>query len=439
MITTSTWSCRGRVARSSPPPILLRLLLLLLLLAPGRLTALPLLLGDLDSDSRPTILDLVRLIGHVNGGTPLSSDLLPYGDINEDGVINQADLDLLQNAILGLTSLPNPYAPPIVSAPVTATNGSTIVVSGVARPNRQILIQGGQTPVLAVSDANGLFAATVLLQGNRVNNLFLTTSNSTFTSGIPQPLKILQDSEPPHLFIDFPSDSQTVATSNSVVAGRVGDMLSGFRGLGVYVLSSPSEDANPNVALSAGGVQFAALGKNPPPGGSPYLFNGQPANVNVGIGNNGTFERLVPLAPGTNTLVVLAIDALGNFTLRTNTVIRLDPTPDQPRLIVLSGDRQAASIHQRLAAPIAIQLATGAGAPLANQAVSFDVTRSDGRLLPVEGTLPVNPSFLSTDITRTYNRVISLQLLTDNHGGAHPDVVSEERGFLIRSALSGVR
>ena len=211
MITTSIWSCRGRVARSSPPPILLRLLLLLLLLAPGRLTALPLLLGDLDSDSRPTILDLVRLIGHVNGGTPLSSDLLPYGDINEDGVINQADLDLLQNAILGLTSLPNPYAPPIVSAPVTATNGSTIVVSGVARPNRQILIQGGQTPVLAVSDANGLFTATVLLQGNRVNNLFLTTSNSTFTSGIPQPLKILQDSEPPHLFIDFPSDSQTVA------------------------------------------------------------------------------------------------------------------------------------------------------------------------------------------------------------------------------------
>ena len=412
MESNRTGSCRGRSACCSLFSIFL------FLLTAGPLAALPLLLGDLDGDNQPTILDLVRLIGHVNGVSPLGSGLQPYGDINEDGLINQADLDLLQNAILGLASLPNPYAAPVVSAPVTATNGSSIVVTGVSRPNRQILIQGGESTVWAVSDGNGRFTATVPLQINRLNNLFLTASNSTFTSGIPQPLPILQDSEPPHLFIDFPSAGQTLATSNTVVAGRVGDMLSGFRGLGVYVRSSPSEDANPNLPISAAGVQFAALAKDPPPGGSPYVFNGKPASVNVGIGNNGTFERLVPLAPGTNTLVVLAVDALGNYTFRTNTVIRQDPTPDQPRLIVLSGDRQATSIHRRLPTPIAVQLTTGAGAPLANQAVLFNVTRSDGRLLPVDGTLPVNPSAVANDITRTFNGVMSIQLLTDNNGVA---------------------
>ena len=85
----------------------------------------------------------------------------------------------------------------------------------------------------------------MLLQSNRLNNLFLMTSNSTFTSGIPQPLRILQDSEPPHLFVDFPIGGQSVATSNSVVAGRVGDMLSGFMGLNEWVHSSPIEGPSP--------------------------------------------------------------------------------------------------------------------------------------------------------------------------------------------------
>ena len=130
------------------------------------------------------------------------------------------------------------------------------------------------------------------------------------TSGIPQPLPILQDSEPPHLFIDFPSDGQTLATSNTVVAGRVGDMLSGFRGLGVYVRSSPSEDGNPNIPIIAAGVQFAAVFKDPPPTGSPYVFNGQPASVNVGIGNNvieATFDGN-PGLPARFTLYAVARD-----------------------------------------------------------------------------------------------------------------------------------
>ena len=124
------WSCRGRSARS------LLCSLFLFLLTAGPLAALPLLLGDLDGDNQPTILDLVRLIGHINGVSPLGAALQPYGDINEDGLINQADLDLLPNAILGLAPLHNPFAPPFIDSRVSATNGSTVTITGIARPAR---------------------------------------------------------------------------------------------------------------------------------------------------------------------------------------------------------------------------------------------------------------------------------------------------------------
>src|ERR1051325_8684881 len=77
--------------------------------------SLPNLLGDLDADGQPTVLDLVRLINHLNATIPLSAPLLPYGDLNEDNAIDQADVDFVADAILGTVLLPNPYAPPVIS------------------------------------------------------------------------------------------------------------------------------------------------------------------------------------------------------------------------------------------------------------------------------------------------------------------------------------
>src|SRR5437773_2091768 len=214
-------------------------------------SAQPLRLGDLDADSQPTVLDLVRLLNHINGTVSLSPALAPFADINEDGVIDQRDVDLLQSAVLGLSLLPNPFAPPVVSAPVTSTNGGEIVLTGVARPNRTIVVSGGQETAFAVADGNGLFSVNVTLQSNRLNNLFVTASNGVFTAGVPQPIKIIQDSQPPSLFIDFPTNGQTLATSNTIVAGRVGDMLSGFLGLSVTLSNySPASTSAPALRFS---------------------------------------------------------------------------------------------------------------------------------------------------------------------------------------------
>ena len=39
----------------------------------------PTLLGDLDADGRPTVIDLQRLLNHINASSVLSLSLAPYG------------------------------------------------------------------------------------------------------------------------------------------------------------------------------------------------------------------------------------------------------------------------------------------------------------------------------------------------------------------------
>jgi hypothetical protein len=381
VIPNRAWTCRW-TAKSS---FLLALLCLIAFSFPS--SALPQRLGDLDEDGQATVLDLVRLIGHINGATQLSGALLPYGDLNEDGTINQADVVLIENAILGLAALPNPFAAPVVQAPVTATNGTTVLISGVSRPGRRILVTGGRFAAFANADSNGFFSVTVNLRPNELNNLFVTASSSNFVAGIPQPLRILQDSQPPNLYLDFPTNGQTLYTSNTVIAGRVGDMLSGFMGLAVTLISQPS------------------------------ATNPISANVNVGIGNNGTFERSnIPLAPGANLITVTASDMFGNATNRQIT-IHYSPITNSPRLELVSGDLQATNVHRRLAQPIIIRALGADGVtPLADRLVTLEVTRSDGRLRPVDASALANPSAFTNDVTRTIHGVMQLQLFTDANG-----------------------
>jgi len=139
----------------------LTFVLLALLFCASDLPALPQRLGDFDEDGRATVIDLQRLINHINGSNLLPPTLLPYGDLNEDGVIDQKDVDMIVDAILGNHPLPNPFSPPLVSVPIAATNGATLVISGVSRPNRNIIITGGGGATFTVSDSNGAFFATV--------------------------------------------------------------------------------------------------------------------------------------------------------------------------------------------------------------------------------------------------------------------------------------
>jgi hypothetical protein len=66
-----------------------------------RAHALPEFLGDLDEDGQVTVLDLVRLINHLNQSPAISEPLLFFGDANQDGSVNALDVEALVDIILG--------------------------------------------------------------------------------------------------------------------------------------------------------------------------------------------------------------------------------------------------------------------------------------------------------------------------------------------------
>lgn len=57
--------------------------------------------GDLDGDGVVTVLDLVTLIAEARHTHPLSPELALRADVNEDGVVDDRDIDLVVAAILG--------------------------------------------------------------------------------------------------------------------------------------------------------------------------------------------------------------------------------------------------------------------------------------------------------------------------------------------------
>ena len=128
-------------------------------------------------------------------------------------------------------------------------------------------------------------------------------------------------------------------------AGLVGDTLSGFEGLRV-------------------------------------LVNGRPAEVDIGIGTNGTFflPGLRLNQEGSTPIEVVASDALGNFTVKRIDVSYVPVAPDLPQMTVVSGNGQTTQIGTLVADPIVVRVTQGNGAPFAHKLLTFDVTRSNGRL-----------------------------------------------------------
>ncbi len=287
--------------------------------------------------------------------------------------------------------------PPSIIQPVSATSSSILQLTGTGTPGRYVRVEGGAALATNRLGADGSFSVDVALAPNRLNRLLVSTVDADAGTSIGHPIEILQDSQPPTLFLDFPTNSMTLSASEITVAGRVGDSLSGYQGLSVWVHSSPTEGPSPLPTTSF-------------PADSPLR-----ATVDVGIGPNGTFERgPVPLAEGDNTLTVVSTDALGNRTMRQASVARR--LPQGPHLAVRSGDRQTTNALRRLPQPLVVHARQGDGSPLADAVLVFEITRSDGRLLPV------TPQDLASDWTTQPNAdtngAMRLELRTGATGAA---------------------
>ncbi|MFN7962249.1 MAG: DNRLRE domain-containing protein [Thermoanaerobaculia bacterium] len=264
-----------------------------------------------------------------------------------------------------VVALPAPTTPQL--APFTTPTADTsLALSGTAGAGVRLEVHGGALDVSTTAAGDGSFSVVVPLASNTLNRLFVTAVDSTGKRSAPAVAAVMQDGQPPSLFVDFPGDGAVLSASSVNVSGRVADRLSGAQGIVVTV-------------------------------------NGVAADVDVGIGTNGTFNRgNVPLAPGDNSLEIVAQDSLGNAVSRTLNVTRVAPTG--LHLEVAGGDQQRALVGALLPEAFAVRLRDDAGQPVPNHVLRFEVDRSDGRLTadPPTGDPPA----------------LELQRITDVHGEA---------------------
>lgn len=334
--------------------------------------------GDCNDDGIINIADGIFLLNRLflSGPVPACEQAC---DVNGDGSLNLADAHhMFLYQLLGGPPPPAPFpecgfspgttgltclssaecgggvpALPSIDALPSLTNLAEIEVTGTAFGAVTVEVVAG--PALVTSSvAAGAFSVFVPLSVNTFNQLHVTGISP---AGVRSPIatrSVIQDSQPPAVFVDSPLGGTELTTGVVDVAGRVSDMLSGFMGLEVTV-------------------------------------NGIPAIVESGIGTNGTFLASgVPLgAAGMATAIsATATDAAGNsFTTAPIHVTRID-TAGVAFMSLVSGNGQQSQIHTALPEPLAVAVFDESGAPFSGKVVTFTVTRSDGRLAATRPDAP---------------------------------------------------
>jgi len=301
--------------------------------------------GDFDGDRDVDFLDTSKFRKtYTRTATTSPAEFNAAADADDNGIVDATDLALFQAHYLSV--VPGELTPPTLINPPVRTTQRTVTLSGNSAPNSRVLITNGFFVYEGVAGADGSFAIVVGLLSDRIN--YLLVSGDGLTSQDPSklvPVTITQDSTPPFLYIDYPSEGATLATNTVTVTGRVGDTLSGFTGMAVNV-------------------------------------NGVTASVTAGIGPNGTYEaRNVPLVLGENFIFVTASDILGTAVSRGITINRIA----QSQIEIVSGDEQSAIRNSELPQPIIVRVKDTNGQPFADKIVNFEIKRSDGRVNAIQG------------------------------------------------------
>ena len=111
-----------------------------------------------------------------------------------------------------------PPVMPAVRAPAAAVTGSTVELQGTTSPGADLLVTEGVQNVSATADGDGAFRVDVPINPNRVTKLFVTASLDGLDSA-PVPVEVVQDSQAPTVFIDFPADGAQLTQDTVTVAG----------------------------------------------------------------------------------------------------------------------------------------------------------------------------------------------------------------------------
>lgn len=216
------------------------------------------------------------------------------------------------------------------------TNGTNIVVTGTFDGAAHgVMVQGRNAQV-----SGNTFSATAALEEGR-NTITAVATNSFGGLGTAN-LIVTRDTVAPLVNVQEPVDGAVVAARQIIVSGLVNDAVPGT--------------VNPEQAT--------------------VMVNGLPGAV---LNRTYTISDVL-LAPGSNTISVVAKDRAGNETTRRISVVYREQAR-QKRLAALAGDQQSGRISTILPDPLVVELVDSDGVAQTNQPVTFSVTRNDGTLL----------------------------------------------------------
>jgi|GEM_PF-1279644 len=337
--------------------------------APGQLEGQQFKRGDGNGDSVVDIADPIYVLSFLFTGGPDPS-CYSTADGNDDGLIDIADpIFLLGHLFTGTGPLPAPFQacgedptpdsltcivyapcgtfpappePPVLDPYAAAVTTPTATVTGSSNGVAvRVASSLGQSQIPVVG---GTFTATdIPLEPDGITTIFFSTIGVYGNSSATVTATIAQDSSPPVIVISSPADGAVVTAETFAVQGQIQDLLADFDTLTVTVDGAP-------VTLSAAAGGFGSF-----------------------------YQSIGPIPPATPTDVVIqATDPLGNTSSATITVTY--EVPPGPRLSLISGNGQTATVETELADPIVLRVTQPDGSAFANKIVNLQVTASNGRL-----------------------------------------------------------
>ncbi len=219
-------------------------------------------------------------------------------------------------------------------ADLSTIAATTVDVTGTVSDPAAVVAVNGQ----AATVAGGAFTArdVPLIEGGNVLTVTATTADGRVGT---RTVNVVRDLQPPHLSIDAPLAGATVFEPVVTVSGLVNDIVAG------------------TVNASEATV----------------TVNGRPAAVS----NRSFVATGVPLAPGDNTLTVVARDAAGN---QAQAAVNVRLAQGAAHVAIVSGDGQQGTIGTALGQPLVVELRDAAGAPVAGGKVLFTLRDNSGSL-----------------------------------------------------------
>ena len=226
-----------------------------------------------------------------------------------------------------------------ITSPVarSVTNETAIDVTGTVSAGIDAVEVNGTVAV--ISDGSFAAVGVPLFEGS---NLLIATARSAAGDIASATVSLRRDTTAPTVVFESPQDGDRLLGETIAVAGSWNDIV-------------------PGASVQTDEVLVE--------------LNGLPALV-----HNGRFLVAdLPLAGGSNTLMVRAVDRAGNESTASIVVTR---EPDLPgiRILASGGNAQQAPIGSLLPEPLSVRVEDGAGVALADRAVTFQVARGDGLL-----------------------------------------------------------